>query len=269
MHGSEISIPAGMSAGFVVVDRRSGSITAARNERGRYRAASLVKLWIALDYLECRGPETDIPAEDRALLESMLRSSDDDAASALWVRGDQQEIIRRTAQRLGLADTHPPETPGMWGYTATTAADVARTYRYMLDTVHPKLREFLLQALRNWTGRASDGFDQSFGIPRAASVPGAIKQGWSGFADPPSRPVGTQADAADRGAHNTGPIADQLDLTRRAMHTSGTVDRDDERIIVVLTLHSVRTSWDTCAQRVTRVTRMLDRLRGTGADRSR
>lgn len=256
MPGPEVPIPAGMSAGFVVVDRRRAITAAACNEHRLYRSASLVKLWIALDYLESRGPQAGIPAEDRSLLESMLRSSDDDAASALWVRGDQQEIIRRAAQRLGLADTHPPEVPGIWGYTATSAADVARTYRYILDEARPEFREFLLRALRAWTRYGFDGSDQSFGVPRAASVPGAVKQGWSGFDD---GPLDAQADPADRRAHNPDPLLAELDLARRAMHTSGTVGRDDERIIVVLTLHPVRTSWVTCARRVTKVTRALDR----------
>jgi hypothetical protein len=159
-------------------------------------------------------------------------------------------------QRLGLADTHPPQAPGIWGYTATSAADVAQTYGYILDRTHPRFREFLLRALRNWTRYGCDGFDQSFGIPRATSVTGVIKQGWSGF---DGGPIDAQAHPADQCSQNTG-----LDLTRRAMHTSGTVGRDDDRIIVVLTLHSARTSWHTCAQRVTTVTRVLDRATMNG-----
>lgn len=237
-----------MSAGILVVDRRSGSTMAAHNEHGGYRSASLVKLSIALDYLESR-PRSDISAEDRMLLDSMLRSSDDAAASELWVRGDQQEIILRVARRLGLADTQPPDAPGMWGYTATSAADIARTYRYILGDIpgtdRPEFRELVLRALRNWTRRASDGSDQSFGIPRAMSVPRAVKQGWSGF---------------DGRMPTERPTTGELDLTRHAMHTSGTVGYDDERIIVVLTLHPANTSWETCADRVTEVTRALDRV---------
>jgi len=37
--------------------------------------------FIALDYLQSRGPDFVIPPEDRALLEPMLRSSDDNTAA--------------------------------------------------------------------------------------------------------------------------------------------------------------------------------------------
>ncbi|MER5394436.1 hypothetical protein [Saccharopolyspora sp. NPDC002686] len=103
--------PSEVTTGYVVVDAETGETQAEQNEHYQFRSASLVKLLIAIDYLE-NLDGAEIPAEDRALLEPMLRSSNDDAASALWVRGGQLEIIDRTVKKIGLTDTTPPDQPG-------------------------------------------------------------------------------------------------------------------------------------------------------------
>ncbi|MGW3466913.1 hypothetical protein ACWDKQ_00215 [Saccharopolyspora sp. NPDC000995] len=51
-------------------------------EHEKFRSASVVKLLVAIDYLKTLDGKAT--AEDKKLLEPMLRSSNDDAASALW-----------------------------------------------------------------------------------------------------------------------------------------------------------------------------------------
>jgi hypothetical protein len=238
-----------MSVGYLVIDSRLGTRLTGTNEHQRYRSASLVKLLIALDYLESRWP--DVPHRDRELLEAMSRASDDAAASELWVRGGGQDIVRRMMRRIGLADTAPPEPPGMWGYTATSATDVTKIYQYLLNETDLSIRELLMGDLRGWTKRAADGFDQSFGVPSAVREPGAIKQGWSWGATAPQDKTGV-----------TGGSGEDLDLIGRAMHTSGTIGRDDGRIFAILTLHSPMTPWPTCAQRITALTRAIAQAAG-------
>jgi hypothetical protein len=77
-------VPADTTAGYLVYDRSTRRIVAQSSARTRFRSASLVKLLIALDYLQGR---TSVSAADRALLTSMLRSSDDDAASTCGSAG--------------------------------------------------------------------------------------------------------------------------------------------------------------------------------------
>ena len=50
---------------------------------------------------------------------------------------------------------------------------------------------------------------------------------------------------------------DAIDLTRPAMHTSGTFGTDDAEILVVLSLHPVGTSYNESAERVTNLTRVI------------
>ncbi|WP_174550887.1 hypothetical protein [Actinomadura latina] len=213
-----------------------------RGARRTFRSASVVKILIALDYLERHRAS----AADRALLESMLRSSDDQAATEFWRRGGQGKIIERMVGRAGLAETAPPpaEKPGFWGYTALSARDVVKTYRYLLEKVPEGRREFVLGQLRKSTPCAKDGFDQTFGIPRAVKRPWAVKQGWSGFGDVPAEPCG-------RGARPAAWRPD-LGLGRPVLHTTGVVG---DKIVVVLTLQPAGSSFRAAAARITTLTR--------------
>ncbi|MDQ1038402.1 D-alanyl-D-alanine carboxypeptidase [Streptomyces sp. V3I8] len=99
-----------MTAGVAVFDRQTGTFTEQLNPAMQFRSASVVKLLIALDYLWNRGPTYEIPAGDRTQLNSMLRSSDDDAASDFWVRNSGGAIVTRMSDELKLSDTTRPPT---------------------------------------------------------------------------------------------------------------------------------------------------------------
>lgn len=255
--------PPDVTVAFAVYDRDSGRSTLRFNEHQRIRSASIVKILIALDYFETNGADTPIPEADLALLVPMLRSSDDDAASELWVRLGWEKIVERAVVRLGLRDTAPPVNVGFWGYTALSAADVITIYRHVLEDAPAPVRDFVMGNLHQATTCATDGFDQSFGIPSA--VPGrvAFKQGWSRFGDVPPRPCVEPKPRRDLGASKDGPErADVPDLTRPAMHTTGTYGR---KIMAVLTLEPEGTTWDESAHRITALTRavyLADRIIG-------
>jgi hypothetical protein len=271
-----IDLPPGMTASYLVLDRTTGA-SWGLDEHKQYRSASIVKLFIALDYLESRGPDYVIPAGDLALLEPMLRSSNDAAASTLWVRDGWEQIVVRTIARIGLTDTAPPAQRGKWGYTAISAADVVKTYQYILTQAHPKYRDFIMGHLRQSTKCASDRYDQSFGIPSALPRPWAVKQGWSGFPGTPAagdecvepQPEGVMAVqvsaemmlaiarvTGSAGSVSTNAVSD-IDLTSRAMHTAGTLGANDEKIVVVLTLEPTTLSWRDSASRITSLTQTV------------
>lgn len=255
--------PTEATAGYVVLDTATGATLEQHAPHRPFRSASLVKVLIAVDYLD-RLDAGNIPDEDRALLEPMLRSSDDGAASELWARGGEGDIVRHAAGLIGLSNTTPPADPGMWGYTAISAADVARTYQYLLHESPSHIGEFVLDNLRRATRCASDGFDQSFGLLDGGIDSGPVKQGWSGFGDAPA--PGEEC----RGPHVAPPITpsvpeaprtepraqEPVDVVRPAMHTAGTVD-DDGRIIALLTLSPEGTGWADAAQRTTEMARTL------------
>ncbi|MEV7283453.1 hypothetical protein AB0O01_02590 [Streptomyces sp. NPDC093252] len=253
-------VPAGVTAGVAVFDRRTGTFTEQLNPGGRFRSASVVKLLIALDLLWGRSPDT-LPAADRARMDSMLRGSDDSAASTFWAANGGGAIVDRMVARLGLTDTaRPPAThPGYWGYTALSARDTVTVYRYILDTAPAAVRDHLMTALRGSTRCATDGYDQHFGIPGSFERPWAVKQGWSGFS---SGGCTTTANATARTGTGTQASevsgAADVDLTRPALHTTGVVGAGDRTIVAVLTLHPAGTAYGRAHTDIGRLTRSLN-----------
>lgn len=226
------------SASYAVYNRFTHHLSG-KDVHKPVRSASLVKILIAIEQLETRG--------DDPRIEPMLRSSDDNAASELWVENGWEQLVVRTAERLQLKDTLPPERRGMWGYTAVSAYDIVKIYRYLLEDAKPSVRRTIMGHLQKATKCASDGFDQSFGLPSATRRP-AFKQGWSGFGDP-TKPC----------VEKPRPrLAFDIDLKSPAMHTSGTCRHN---IVAVLTLHPEGTTYDQAAKRVTRVTEEVTKYR--------
>lgn len=258
-----VEIPNGVTAGAAAFDRQTGAFTEQLNTSARFRSASVVKLLLALDFLWNRGPDYTVPAADRALLEPMLRSSYDDAADHYWVENGKAAIITRMAGRLGLKDTAPPPTgyEGYWGYTSLSARDTVTIYRYLLDSAPGPVRDFVMGNLRQSTRCASDGFDQHFGIAGAFEKPWAVKQGWSGS----SYEEGTCGAGAVSASHTASkarvpaPVAAaDVDLTRPALHSTGTVGAGDRFIVAVFTLHPVGTSYGKAYTDIGRLTRSLN-----------
>ena len=256
----------GTTVSYLVLNRHTGESVIQHKVHRQFRSASLVKILIALDYFESRGPGAVVPQEDLALLQSMLRVSDDTAASILWVRGGFEAVVQRMVAKLGLADTEPPEDRRIWGYTALSAADVTKTYRYVLESAHTRFRDFIMGNLRLATRCAADGRDQYFGIPRAVPRPWAVKQGWSGYGEAPPNEACSPPSTFNATNHPAAALAAKegavrsrsgIDLTRPAMHTSGTFGADDAEIIVVLSLHPMGTSYNEPANRVTNLTRVI------------
>ncbi|TMR98485.1 hypothetical protein [Nonomuraea basaltis] len=252
-------VPAGTTAAWVVFDRQAGKFVAARNAHRKYRSASVIKILIAIDYLERRK---SVPAADAKLLKVMLRSSDDDAASAFWDRGGKGRIVVRMARKLGLADTAPPPAsrPGFWGYSSLSAYDIVRTYRYLLDTADAQVRDTILGHLRRSTPCGTDGFDQTFGIPDAIPRPWAVKQGWSGFGTTPPIRCDARAVAAPISwiaQHATG--SGVPDYGRPVLYTTGLVGKGERYVMAMLTAQPAGSTWSASVKRITALTRGLYR----------
>ncbi|TXS26383.1 hypothetical protein EAO70_03065 [Streptomyces sp. adm13(2018)] len=260
-------VPAGVTAGVAVFDRQTGTFTEQLAPAATFRSASVVKLLIALDFLWNRSPDT-LPAADRTRLDAMLRSSQDAAASHYWSAYGGSAIVGRMVTRLGLTDTAPPPAgyEGYWGYTAMSARDTVKTYRYILESAPAPVRSFVMDRLRQSTRCASDSFDQHFGIAGAFDRPWAVKQGWSGrYAQGNCGPAGA---AAARGTDVPGPASPatggaSVDLSRPALHTTGTVGAGDRSIVAVLTLHPDGTSYGKAYTDLGRLTRSLNVPGGT------
>lgn len=258
-------LPDGVTAGVAVFDRQTGTFTEQVNAGTPFRSASVVKLLLTLDFLWNRGPSYVIPAADRARLEPMLRSSDDNAANYYWSNYGGSAIIDRMVDRLVLTDTDGPPVgyEGYWGYTALSARDTVKIYRYILDTAPAPVRDFVMGNLRQSTRCASDDFDQHFGIAGAFDRPWAVKQGWAGSSFPEgtcssSGAATAKTATAPKATAAEGRAAADVNLTRPALHTTGTVGAGDRTIVAVLTLHPDGTSYGKAYTDIGRLTRSLN-----------
>ncbi|MQY11065.1 hypothetical protein SRB5_11790 [Streptomyces sp. RB5] len=164
-----VTVPPGVTAAVAVYDRQTNTFTEQLNPHLQVRSASVVKLLIALDHLWNKGPTYSLTPTDRARFDSMLRASDDAAASSYWSANGGSAIV----SRLGLSDTAGPPAgyPGTWGYTALSAADTVRIYRWILDSAPATVRDMVMGNLRQSTRCGTDGFDQLFGIPATFDSP--------------------------------------------------------------------------------------------------
>lgn len=127
------------------------------------------------------------------------------------------------------------------------------------------MRDYLMTQLRLSTKCAGDGWTQRFGIPSAVSRPWAVKQGWSGFGEPTpeQRCVSDRPTSSD---YIPGPLSalaekgDDIDLTRRAMHSTGTVGGNDRFIVTVFTLQPKTRSWEDADRTITTATKRAMRI---------
>jgi hypothetical protein len=156
---------------FAVVDT-SGGLRCHECWR-RYAATSVVKAMLRVAYLHSLSvAHRPLTPADRALLGSMIRASDNDAATAVYLRvGDAGlERLARQARMRAFA------VSGYWGYAQITAADQARLFAG-LNRLVP--RQFLadvrglLSSIVSW---------QSWGIPEVARPHWRtfFKGGWRG-----------------------------------------------------------------------------------------
>lgn len=219
------AVEAAATVGALVIDRATGTELLAINPDRQFRSASLVKLLIAIDVLA--GPASQT-WRDRT--EVMLRLSDDDIASALWSVGEGPAIVKRTSKLIGLTGIAPPPVPGQWGDVLLTPRDVGQIYQYVMTELPEADRALIVDALTRAPRRASDGFDQYFGIPDGLAGPWAIKQGWSNSA------------------------------TDIVLHTSGLVGADWRFVVVVLTEHPRSVNWRVAARSVTAGAKALSPL---------
>ena len=142
---------------FAVVDT-SGTLACFRC-RASYHSASVVKAMLLVSYLDqlSAGGEP-LPADHEAYLESMIRRSDNDAATAIYAHVGDKGLSELAAQ----AQMAGFRVSGSWGSAQITAADQARFFADLGVLTAPEYRDYALALL------TSISQEQSWGIPEVA-----------------------------------------------------------------------------------------------------
>ena len=137
----------------------------------QYRSASVVKAMLLVAYLrrgDVRGRA--LRDDERALLDPMIRQSDNRAANAVHARVGLPALAalgRRAGMRRFLA--HP-----VWGGSLITAADQARLFRRIDRLVPARHRRYAMGLLRGIASWQRWGVAEA--VPRGWAI--AFKGGW-------------------------------------------------------------------------------------------
>ena len=163
----------GVAAGVAVLDTHDGTVWQGGDHSRTFSSASVVKVMIAAKLLvtgQMRGDTAESAAE-------MISRSDDGAASALYGLVGGDGLIDWVKAHYAVPFLGgPPSPPGRWGNTRITPRGIVHLYAKL--KADPKVREWLLKAMRRATPYGTDGQFQLFGIP-AATTDFAVKQGWT------------------------------------------------------------------------------------------
>ncbi|MGH2957869.1 MAG: serine hydrolase [Solirubrobacterales bacterium] len=155
---------------FAVIDSVRG--LRGYGQDSHYSAASASKaLLLAAELRRLRDGEEPLDGGTRALLESMIVYSDNDAAGGVYARvGDAglEEVVERARMSAFEVD------PGFWGGAQLTAADLARFYWRLEANLAGPHRDYGMRLLSGITE------SQRWGIPAAAGSAWRIwfKGGW-------------------------------------------------------------------------------------------
>ncbi|MGV9410663.1 tat pathway signal sequence [Nocardia sp. NPDC003693] len=174
------------TTGYVVRDRVTGGIYRNDHAERMFWTASTIKLAIAEDLINrARVGAINLDPGDRALLESMLATSNDNAADILWNKyaGMDRMAFQNAFRANGMRNIVPlpPVTTVEqtklfpdWGFQQCSPSDLDALMDNVLTHMHPDDRAYLVDRMRRVDT------NQHWGVwgAGAAMQPG-LKNGWS------------------------------------------------------------------------------------------
>lgn len=169
------------TVGIVVRDRQTGAVWRNQYADTMVWTASTIKLAMTIDlFRRDRAGTISLTSNDRALIQEMLHSSDDNAADALWAKysGSDHMTFNNDFPAFGMTSLSPKSgytnVFPYWGFQKCTPNDLDRLVNYLLSQVPSNTRDYIVNELENVDA------DQQWGVWGAgpAAQPGN-KDGWS------------------------------------------------------------------------------------------
>lgn len=165
---------------WAMVDLATGAVTGSANMDATSTTASMIKAWLAADFLRLAAEAGDEPRPQRLDdIRVMIRDSENDPATRLYDELGGDESINRLIDICGLTDSEPS---WRWSLTRLSARDAARTAACIADgrAAGPEWTEWLLNEMRQVRGEGDFGIRKAFPPDVADEI--AIKNGY--FARP-------------------------------------------------------------------------------------
>jgi hypothetical protein len=184
-----VNIDASGFVSWAVLDRRTGARYGSENQNKTTFSESMIKAWIAADFLSltaAKGATPDARRTDQ--LVRMIRDSHNGAAESLWLASGGDASIRRLIKNCGLVDTRV--YPAWWSQTYISARDAVTMGECIANgtAAGPTWTQWLLTEMRNVRGTVEEqpnggrwGIIDALPPDVAATV--AIKNGWTWHKD--------------------------------------------------------------------------------------
>lgn len=180
---AEVSAASLNTKGFLswaLMDRRSGEIWGSANMASLSTTMSMIKAWVAADYLRLHPDPSSSKLTD---LEKMVRDSDNPAAERIYVASGRAESIKRLVKICDLTDSKPPASGYGFGYTQVSAQDAVRMGDCIADgrAAGEEWTPKLLEWMRGVRGVGDFGIRKA--LPPAQQTQVAIKNGWDNWSE--------------------------------------------------------------------------------------
>jgi hypothetical protein len=174
---ADVTVNADHFWSWALMDERTGKITGSDNMDATSTTASMIKSWIAADYLRRNAENDQTPSNARMNEVSiMIRDSDNNAATDLYSVVGKSSSTKRMIAMCGMTDSFPGKVS--WSDTLLSARDTVRLADCIADgrAAGPKWTDWLLNEMRDVRGVGDFGIRKAF--PAAESKTIAIKNGW-------------------------------------------------------------------------------------------
>jgi hypothetical protein len=157
LHAAPVTVNATGFWSWALMDRNSGELTTSPNAGTTNVTASMIKAWLAADYLRRAAERNSTPnAATMKQLSIMIRDSDNNAASTFWRANGTSATIGRLVSMCGLTDTKAYID---WAHTLISARDATRMGACIGDgrAAGGKWTEWRLKEMRNGPGAGRFG----------------------------------------------------------------------------------------------------------------
>jgi hypothetical protein len=162
---------------WALLDRRTGAIVGSANKAETSTTASMVKVWLASDYLRRADENGQTPSQSRlADLEILIRDSDNDAADRAYLANGKTASIERLISLCNLTDSKA--VTGLWSNTIISAQDTVRMGACIGDgrAAGEKWTPWVLDMMRKVRGSGDFGIRKA--LPAGMQAQVSIKNGW-------------------------------------------------------------------------------------------
>lgn len=181
--GSQLLRPAKVTVdtpGFMawaLMDQQTGEINGSDNMTATSTTASMIKAWLAADFLR-RADESGHKPTDSELhtISIMIRDSDNNAAIWTYDKVGRNDSIKRLISMCALTDSR--YTDGLWSKTMLSPRDTVRMGACIKQgkAAGPDWTEWLLGEMRQVRGFGRFGIIEA--LPPDVAAKTSIKNGW-------------------------------------------------------------------------------------------